>query len=153
MLDLHYSECLLSLKCRMSFTVEFLLYKFQTWQIHTWNKSETITKHLLASRWPSPGDSLQHKWGLSQQAFFWRDEQIHWTSSQLSSVSGHAAWIAFLSGFQFGFSDKCRGQAALGLWLQASSWARAVASHLGCSRVDCRHCHRNGTERVLQVPV
>lgn len=91
--------------------------------------------------WKSPNAIvilLHYEWGLSQQAF-WREEQIHRTWSQPSSVFGHPARIAYLSGFQIGFGDNCSGQAALGLWLQADGWARAVASHLGWSRRGYRH--------------
>lgn len=62
---------------------------------------------------------LQFEWG--------RDEQTCRKCSQLSSVSGHAERIAFLSGFQLGFRDNCEGQATFGLCLGAS----AVASPLG----------------------
>lgn len=52
---------------------------------------------------------LRYEWGSAKQAF-WNGGG---TRSQASSASGHPAPIAFLSGFQFGFIDKCRGQAAL----------------------------------------
>lgn len=54
--------CLLSLKRRdycgiskLGITVEFLLYKFQTRQIHTWNKLMTIRNNLFEICW-TPGD-------------------------------------------------------------------------------------------------
>lgn len=59
--------------------------------------------------------ALQFEWG--------RDEQTCRKCSQLSSVSGRAERIAFLSGFQFGFRDNCEGQATFGLCLGASAVA------------------------------
>lgn len=66
---------------------------------------------------------LQFEWG--------RDEQTCRKSSQLSSVSGHAERIAFLSGFQFGFRDNCEGQATFGLCLGASAAASPLRVRSG----------------------
>lgn len=77
---------------------------------------------------------LQHEWGFE----FWREEQIHRTRSQPSSVSGHADRIAFLSGLRFGFSGICGGQAALGVWLRGRRLSQSgrLPSVLGSPRLQ-----------------
>lgn len=84
--------------------------------------------------WTSPDDracSLNEVWVDGLEG---RDEQTCRNCSQLSSVSSHAERIAFLSGFQFGFSDNCGGQATFGLWLRV----RDVASPPGSGQARLR---------------
>ena len=124
---------------------ELLLYTFQTWQIHTGNKRMTVVNIYLQT-----AERLE-VW-LSQQAFLCREEQTLRTRSQPSSGPGQPAPNSSLSGFQFGFGDKCRGQAALGLCLQPAARARAVVSHLGLSRRGFRPQTRDGLSHGNRRP-
>lgn len=74
--------------------------------------------------WTSPDDrawSLNEVWVNGLEG---RDEQTCRNCSQLSSVSSHAERIAFLSGFQFGFSVNCGARPHLD-----SAWGREMLPH------------------------
>lgn len=126
--------CLVSLMSRYYSGISAL--QIQTWQIHTRNKSVATIKEFICKLLDVFWWSCSGRNEVWVNRLFWKEQQTHRTCSQPSSVSGHPARIAFLSGFQFGFGDKCRGQAALGLRLQGDRRARAVASHLVCGRWD-----------------
>lgn len=117
------AACLFSLK-RSSYS-GILTAKFQPWQFAHEINLRQYHKEFI---WTSPDDRAA-VWMRFESTDSKGEtcEQTCRNCSQPSSVSGHAERIAFLSGFQFGFSDNCGGQAAFGRWLRA----RDVASPLG----------------------